>query len=138
MKQAHNSILRQFNLHDTQPRRLVLKALAAMKKPASRKEIHDWIQKQDAAVNLATVYRTLQLFEDLGIVHRHPSSGGIVLCSVQSEEGHHGFLSCEKCGKVEEFVDPKLCKEENRIAKQSGFSPSHHISEIIGVCPKCQ
>ena len=138
MKTDPQSILKKFNLRDTQPRRLVLKALMHMKKPASHKEIHNWIEKQDAAVNLVTVYRTLETFEELCVIHRHPSSGKILLCSMTEEEGCHGFLSCEKCGDVEEFCDEDLCSQESRIAKRAGFAPKHHVSEIIGTCSACQ
>lgn len=138
MKTDPQTILQKFNLRDTQPRRLVLKALMDIKKPASHKEIHNWIEKQDAAVNLVTVYRTLETFEEIGIIHRHPSSGGIMLCSMSEEAGHHGFLSCEKCGNVEEFCDKNLCSQEDRIAKKAGFTPKHHMSEIIGICAGCQ
>lgn len=138
MKLDPQSILKKCNLRDTQPRRLVLKALMHMNKPASHKEIHVWIQSQDAAVNLVTVYRTLETFEERGVIHRHPSSGNIMLCSMSEEAGHHGFLSCESCGKVEEFCDKDLCSQENRIAKKAGFTPKHHVSEIIGVCSTCQ
>ena len=132
------NILRQFNLRDTQPRRLVLQALMDMKKPASHKQIHRWIDAQDAAVNLVTIYRTLQTFQELGVIHRHPSTGGMVLCSMSDKAGHHGFLSCQECGKVEEFCDNNLCSEENRIAQSAGFEPRHHMSEIIGVCSTCK
>lgn len=137
MKIDPQAILRKCNLRDTQPRRLVLKALMNFNKPTSHKEIHQWIQKQDAAVNLVTVYRALETFEERGVIHKHPSSGGIMLCSMSEEAGHHGFLSCESCGKVEEFCNEDLCSHENRIAKQAGFTPKQHVSEIIGVCSTC-
>lgn len=141
------TILRAHALRDTQPRRLVIEALCNIKKPASHKEIYSWIEKQGAATNLVTVYRILETFEGLGIVHRHPSSGGFILCSMEEEGCHgtvvrdttcHGFLSCQECGTVQEFTDEKLCKEEKRIARKAGFTPKHHMSEIIGVCTKCQ
>ena len=138
MKIDPQSILKKCSLRDTQPRRLVLKALMAMQKPVSHKEIHEWIQKQDAAVSLVTVYRILEAFEEIGVIHRHPSSGGIIFCSMSEEAGHHGFLSCEECGKVEEFCNEDLCSHEDRIAKKAGFKPKHHMSEIIGVCSGCQ
>ena len=141
-----HSLLRRSNLRDTQPRRLVMEALTSIGVPASHKEVYSWIEKQGAAINLVTVYRILQAFEDLGIVHRHPSSGGFVLCSIEEDHHHdiaatctacHGFLSCQGCGTVQEFTDGKLCTEENRIARNAGFTPKHHMSEIIGLCAKC-
>ena len=138
MKTDLQSLLKKCNLRDTQPRRLVLKALMEMKKPASHKEIHEWIESQDAAINLVTVYRTLETFEEKGLLHKHPSSGGVILCSLEHKDGHHSFLSCEECGKVEEFCHKSLCSQEDQIAKKAGFSPRHYMSEIIGVCSQCQ
>lgn len=132
------TILRQNNLKDTQSRRLVLKALMHFLKPVSHKEIHQWIQQQDAATNLVTVYRTLQKFEEIGLVHRHPSSGGFVRCSLCGHDGQHGFLSCEECGKVEEFCNESICSTEEHIAKKAGFVAKQHVSDIIGVCNSCQ
>ena len=137
MQTRSSTILREYNLKDTQSRRFVLKALMHFQKPASHKDIHHWIKEQDAATNLVTVYRTLETFERLGIVHRHPSSGGFILCSMDGEEGHHGFLRCEECGKVEEFCDDTLCHQEDRIAKKAGFAPKNHISETVGLCSEC-
>ena len=132
-----HELLKTSGLRDTQSRRLVLEALATSSKPISQKEIHLWITKNGSTTNLVTVYRIVEALEKLSIVHRHPSSGGFVLCTMQ-EEGHHGFLSCQECGMVEEFSDPSLCKEEDRIARKAGFTPKHHVSEIIGCCADCQ
>ena len=138
MHTSPQTILRKHALRDTQPRRLVLQALIDRQKPASHKEIYEWIQQQNAAINLVTVYRTLETFEKSGILHRHPSSGGMMLCSIGEHKGHHGFLSCEKCGSVEEFCDETLQSQESHIAANAGFMPKHSISETVGVCAGCQ
>lgn len=130
-------LLKAHGLRDTQPRRLVLKAMMSMKKPASHQAIHRWITKHDATINLVTVYRTLDAFEKIGLVHRHLRSGGFIPCSLRHETGHHILLSCEDCGKVEECTDGEFCSHENRIAKRNGFSPTSHFSELIGVCSSC-
>lgn len=130
-------LLRSHDLRDTQARRSVLEALTQRRSPFTQKELHSDIKKQGIAINLVTIYRILETFEGLGIVHRHPSTGGFTLCSMREHKGHHGFLSCEKCGTVQEFADTKLCGEENRIASQAGFVPKHHVSEIIGLCSRC-
>lgn len=137
MKADIQAILKRFDLRDTQPRRLVLKALVRMKKPSSHKEIYEWIRKKDAAINLVTVYRILETFEETGIIHKHHSSGGFVLCTHTGESGHHVLLSCEDCGKVEECIDAEFCKHENRLAKKHHFIPKTHLSELGGVCSSC-
>ncbi len=137
MKQRIAALLERCRLRNTMPRRQVLSVLVSARKPVAHKEIHDRIAKCSAGVNLVTVYRILEKFEACGIVHRHPSSGRVTLCSLPDIKGHHGFLSCRQCGTVEEFSDSSLCAEENRIAKKAGFRPLHHVSDIVGLCGKC-
>ena len=141
------TLLRQYDLRQTAPRRLVLEALSCLGKPVAAGELHTWIVRNGGSVNLVTVYRTLELFEEKGITHRHPSSGNVTLCALPNEHGHHGtvtgtvtchgFLSCRSCGKVEEFSDPELCRQENRIAKNAGFRVAEHLTEILGTCSSC-
>ena len=130
-------ILRQYKLKDTQSRRLVLSALISFQKPVTQKEVYQWICSQDATTNLVTVYRTLKLFKDHDIIHRHPSSGGFLLCTVENNNGCHSFLSCQACGKVEEFCDVQCCSTKSTAAKKAGFTPTEHVSEIIGTCSTC-
>ena len=122
-------------LRDTRPRRLVLGELKRIKGATDPKAIHRSLRGQ---VDLVTVYRVLRAFEEHGIVHRHPSSGGYALCTMPEAAGHHGFLSCRRCGNVKEFLDLALCRREDSIAERSGFSPEHHVSDIVGLCLSCQ
>ena len=131
------TLLKHFNLRDTQSRRLVLSVLMKSKKPQTQKDIAERIKKSGGATNLVTVYRVLRKFESLGIIHRHLSSGGYILCSLPEKKGHHIILSCEDCGIVEEQCDAHLCQHEDRIAKNAGFVPKQHLSEVIGICSSC-
>lgn len=134
---TYQAILERQGLRVTQSRLLVLEALSTIGKPASQKDLFEHIRKESAQINLVTVYRMLETFVERDIAHKHPSSGGYTLCSLQEQHGHHVLLSCGKCGTVQEHIDAELCKHENRIAKNAGFKPKHHVSEIIGLCPSC-
>lgn len=131
------TLLKHFGLKDTQSRRLVLSVLIKSKKPLTQKDIAAQIEQSGGATNLVTVYRILEKFESLGLIHKHLSSGGFILCSKPEEKGHHVMLSCEDCGIVEEHSDAHLCKHEDRIAKNAGFVPKTHLSEVIGICSSC-
>ena len=132
------ALLRRFNLRVTQPRCLVLQVLVKTKKPLSHSDIHVKLKRANASISIVTVYRILEAFEAVKLVHRHMSSGGVVLCSLQDQKGHHVMLSCESCGKVEERCDTALCEHEDRIAAHAGFTPKTHLSEVIGLCARCQ
>ncbi len=130
-------LLEKHGLRDTQTRRSVLQALSAAKKPLSPADIRQWIVKRGNVINTVTVYRILEVLTKLGAVHRHPYNGLFTLCTMPDTPGHHGFLHCDDCGKTEEFHDARLCHIENVIARQSGYKPSSHVSEIRGTCARC-
>jgi Fe2+ or Zn2+ uptake regulation protein len=129
--------LKSKGLRDTQPRRLVIEALARIRSAASPAEIHDSIDKKGAAINLVTVYRVLEVLREKHLIHQHPCDGRYSLCSMPDASGHHGFLHCSSCGKTEEFVNAALCRMEDAIARKAKFRPSEHVSELIGTCHSC-
>ena len=131
------ALLKRFSLRDTQPRRLVIEALYRSRKPLSPYDLQKKIARRGAAINTVTVYRILDVFEELGIVHKHPCNGLYSLCSIPHKKGHHGFLHCGACGRVEEFLSKRLCKIENAIARSAKFRPRSHVSEILGLCSAC-
>ncbi|MBP9773983.1 MAG: transcriptional repressor [Candidatus Peribacteraceae bacterium] len=131
------ALLKNNQLRDTQPRRMVIAALEKNKKGSSPYDIQKWIAKKGNAINTVTVYRILEAFEKIGIVHKHPCSGQFTLCSLPHQKGHHGFLHCHSCGTIDEFCSEDLCKVENSIAKKARFTPSSHMSEIVGLCFAC-
>jgi Fe2+ or Zn2+ uptake regulation protein len=137
MQRDPASLLRRVGLRHTRPRRLVLEALLRARTPLSYGGVHAQIAAAGGSVNLTTVYRILDRFAACGLVHRHLSSGGVVLCSLPEEWGHHVLLSCRACGRVEERCDPSLCRHEDRLAARAGFRSTFHWSEVVGTCAAC-
>jgi Fur family transcriptional regulator, ferric uptake regulator len=133
---AVTSVLKQSGLRDTQPRRMVIAALARAK-ALSPSAIELSIRRKGATINTVTVYRVLSALESLDLVHRHPCNGEYSLCSMPGKRGHHGFLHCTSCGIVEEFLNHDLCVIENKIARSRKFRPTSHVSEIVGTCRSC-
>lgn len=138
MNNDAKTILSSTGLRDTQPRRMVLRVLMKDRSPHSHRDIYESIQKSGGTINLVTVYRILQQFLESHIIHLHPTTGRYVLCTEDGNHQCHSFMTCERCGGVEEFHDEKLCSEEHRIAEKSGFSPRYHVSDVVGVCARCQ
>lgn len=131
-------LLKQQGLRDTQPRRMVVRALERLRVPSSPYDIHQWIMQQGATISPVTVYRILALLERLHVVHRHPQSGHFFLCSMPHTAGMHGFLECAHCGKIEEFISEKLSTVEAEIARKSHYRPISFTAAILGVCHSCQ
>lgn len=131
------ALLKERGLRDTVPRRSVLDACLALKKPVSPKDVFHWLHARKRTIDLVTIYRILDRLESLGLVHRHACNGNVALCSMPEREGHHAFLHCERCGNTREFVSAALCQAENAIARRANFTPDHHVSEIVGTCSNC-
>jgi len=129
--------LRRYQLRNTLPRRVVLQALSRMRKPASPQTLRQWTAAHHTALNIVTIYRVLEAFASAGIIHQQPHTGNVLLCTLSANAGHHGLLSCQRCGDVQEFHNPALCILENRIARKVGFTPKSHVSEMLGTCAAC-
>ncbi len=91
-------------------------------------------------IGLATVYRTLELLESLGLVHKFEYGDGQSRYEVnQSADDHyHHHLICVKCGSIGEFKDDLLDEIEQEIAKETGFLVTDHCLRFFGICRECQ
>jgi Fe2+ or Zn2+ uptake regulation protein len=121
----------------TTPRKLVLEVLEKTEKPLSPYDIQDVLHARGKYLNHVTIYRILSLLCSLNLAHKILSSGGFVKCSLDTAEGCHRFMVCQHCGAIQEFVDNRLCQEENECAQDFGFHTEHHLSEFSGLCSDC-
>ncbi len=132
-----NKNLRQAGLKVTLPRVHILKILEkAEPHHLTAEDIYQALVEQGEDVGLATVYRVLTQFEAAGLVKRqHFTSGEAVF---ELEQGvHHDHLVCLSCGKVEEFVDDFIEKQQEEIAKNAQFKMTDHTLTIYGLCKNC-
>lgn len=136
---SQNAIVDELKLRgyrDTRPRRAILSVLERSRSPLSASEISAKTERS-SDIDPVTVYRAMEMLEREGFVHRHPCDGAYSLCTLVGRHGHHGFLHCASCGNAQEFASDDLCAIENTIATQADFSPTTHVSEIIGTCARC-
>lgn len=91
-------------------------------------------------IGLATVYRTLELFERLGIVYRLDYGDGQSRYEFnpQIDEHYHHHLICLGCGKIQEFNDDLLEGLEKTIAARTDFQITDHCLRVFGYCAQCQ
>jgi Fe2+ or Zn2+ uptake regulation protein len=86
--------------------------------------------------SLPTVYATLELFEQLGIVRRVHAGGNAVLFDTRTTDHHH--LVCKSCGNVEDLDAPIELTPALKSAKATGFTPEHASLVVEGTCAACK
>ncbi|WP_456381624.1 Fur family transcriptional regulator [Hydrogenimonas sp.] len=132
-------LLRSNNLKFTKQREVILYTLYTHAGHFTPEELYQLIKKESPELNtgIATVYRTLSLLENAGIV----TSISFGTQGKKYELGikaHHDHIICTNCGKILEFFDEAIEKKQERIAKEFGFIMKDHSLKIFGICPECQ
>jgi Fur family zinc uptake transcriptional regulator len=131
-------VLRDKGYKITRPRRRVLEVLEHIEKPLSPYEIQKLLLEEGKYLDHVTIYRILELFCALNLVHKVLSLGGFVKCTLGDEEGCHRYMICHGCGALQEFADRALCVRENEVAEKFGFQPEYHLTEFSGLCSNCR
>ncbi len=122
----------------TGPRAAILEILRHHPHPLTNKEIFAALPKDGC--DLATIYRAMQMLEQLGMVKRFDFGDGAARFELVSEgdDGHHHHLVCTRCAGVVEIDECFPAEIERRIATANGFTGVTHRLEFFGVCPACQ
>jgi len=133
------SLLKRNSLKFTVQREAILKTLYNSDIHLTPESLHHLIQDKYPELNtgIATVYRTLSLLEDSGIV----TSISFGTQGKKYELGakkHHDHLICTACGSITEFVDEEIENRQHKITKELGFKMSDHSMQIYGLCKNCQ
>jgi Fur family ferric uptake transcriptional regulator len=116
----------------TDQRRVVARVLSAAVDHPDVEELYRRAHLVDPHISIATVYRTMRLFEDAGIVERHDFRDGRSRYE-EATHDHHDHLINMKTGEVVEFVDEEIEKLQHAIAKRLGFKLVDHRLELYGV-----
>ena len=116
----------------TDQRRVVARVLSTAKDHPDVEELYRRAHTVDPHISIATVYRTVRLFEEAGIIERHDFRDGRSRYE-QAPDEHHDHLIDMRTGKVIEFVDPEIEALQNAIAKRLGFKLVDHRLELYGV-----
>jgi Fur family ferric uptake transcriptional regulator len=121
----------------TRPRLAVLKVIAASAESLTPAEIHLKAQRHHSQTGLVTVYRTLDLLADCGVVRKIHQPDGCHAYALASE-GHAHHIICRNCRAVTEFDNCDLADLLTAVQFRTGYSVSGHWLELFGFCPKCR
>ncbi|WP_341213117.1 Fur family transcriptional regulator [uncultured Limimaricola sp.] len=122
----------QNGLRLTEQRRVIAQVLEAAEDHPDVEELHARAAAEDARISLATVYRTVKLFEEAGILEKHEFGDGRARYETTDRE-HHDHLIDMHSGEVIEFVDPEIEELQERIAERLGYRLIGHRLELYGV-----
>lgn len=115
----------------TEPRRAILDVLAHSEDHPSVEDVYARAKKKDPAISMATVYRTLGLLDELGLVYRHEFSDADHARYEINEEHHHHLIDLDT-GKVLEFQNEEIEKMKEKIAKDLGYELIECRLELYG------
>jgi Fe2+ or Zn2+ uptake regulation protein len=121
----------------TQPRRAVVRVLAAAGMALTPAEIHQQAQTHYAHTGLVTVYRTLDLLAECGAVRKLHQPDGCHSYALASE-GHAHHVICQSCQSVVEFDNCDLGALLTAVQRRTGYQISGHWLELFGLCPNCK
>ena len=119
-------------LRMTGQRRVVAQILQDSDDHPDVEELYARAQAVDAGISLATVYRTVKLFEEAGILDKLEFGDGRARYE-DAERDHHDHLIDMNSGEVIEFVDPEIEALQEKIAERLGYTPKGHKLELYGV-----
>ena len=116
----------------TEQRKIIAKVMSEANDHPDVDELYNRASKIDSKISIATVYRTVKLFEESGIMAKHDFKGGKARYEELSES-HHDHLINIKTGEIIEFVDEEIEKLQKRVAEKYGYELVDHKLELYGV-----
>ena len=119
-------------LRMTEQRRVIARILSQAEDHPDAEELHRRASEVDSRISLATVYRTVRLFEEAGIIERHDFRDGRSRYEEVGDD-HHDHLIDLKSGEVVEFVNDEIEKLQEAIARKLGYKLVDHRLELYGV-----
>jgi Fe2+ or Zn2+ uptake regulation protein len=129
-------LLRGRGLRATSQRVVMHRLLRDRDRHVSAEELLSEASERLPGVSLPTVYATLELFEQLGIVRRVNGGGGTLLWDTRADTHHH--MICRNCGRIEDLETPLDLEPARRSAAGSGFEADRAEVVVSGLCARCR
>ena len=119
----------------TDQRKIIAKVMSESNDHPNVDELYRRVSVLDSKISIATVYRTVKLFEEAGILTKHEFKGDKARYE-ELNEGHHDHLIDVQSGKIIEFVDDEIEILQKKVAKKLGYDLVDHKLELYGVKKK--
>ncbi len=121
----------------TPQRRVVIRAIASSQDHLTAAGIYERVHQAHPNIGLVTVYRTIGILAELGLICELHAGGSCHSYTLSSPEHHH-HLICSSCGMVVDFTGHDLGQLEQRLSLETGFEIEDHLLEFTGLCRACQ
>ena len=121
------------------PRSAVVEALADLGCSVTAKEIADSLHQRGQDIGVASIYRTLELLDNLRLTRRVDAAEGVARYEPVGPSGeHHHHIVCDNCGEVRRFEDAGLERAIERLAGRVDYAIDGHDVTLRGECPDCR
>ena len=136
-KGLFNNFFREKKLRMSHPRLLVYQELFNAIRPLSPQELYQGLLKKRKRIGLTSIYRSLDLFESLGMVFKiiNGSNMKYKLCEL---ENHHHHIVCKTCGHVVELDFCDISKWSKKVMESTGYQVTDHQLSFYGYCKECK
>jgi Fe2+ or Zn2+ uptake regulation protein len=121
----------------TGPRKTLVEHVAGREDTFTAQDVVDRLQQASVPIGRATVFRTVDLLAELGLLHRLHSEGGAHVFAVCADHGHHHHFQCKSCGSVQTVDAPEIEADIERLSATAGFRVIEHVLELVGYCAIC-
>jgi Fur family transcriptional regulator, ferric uptake regulator len=131
------SVLKQRGYKLTPQRRIIIEEIVATPEHQTPAAIHERVRAEHPGIGLVTIYRTLEILEECGLICETHSGHSCRSYLMRHTAAHHHHLICSDCGKVVDFDDCGLSDLETKLMEKSGFKINSHLLEFLGQCRDC-
>ena len=129
-------LLRQ-QLKQTKQRKIIVTHFLSADKHMDAEELHQITREDGHNIGLATIYRTLSLLKEAGLVIQHTFADGRATYEVSHPGAHHDHLICVTCAKIVEFESEEIEDLQKIVAEKQGFRLTSHRLDLYGICRAC-
>jgi Fur family ferric uptake transcriptional regulator len=130
--------LRKHGFKITPQRRTIISEIIGANEHLTPNAIHERVLRAHPSIGLVTIYRTLEMLAELGLICETHAGGSCRSYLMRRPAEHHHHLICSDCGRVIDFTDCGLDKLERRLTRETRFKISGHLLEFLGQCGDCR
>lgn len=122
----------------TKQRQIIIDTLLNFSQPVTAQEIHKYLKNKKIAVDLTSVYRTLNLLSKMDIIRMAEFGEGKKRYEIIKKDDHHHHFVCDNCGSIKDIVIDEEKKILAGLKKRNNFQIKRHSLEFFGICVECR